>query len=222
MASRFVQRAPTRDPAIFYRIHISPIHKSHLIWWNTYVQPRIDRLPNRADQGWRWTRIRMLCHSAGIAQDVRDFAITTTPPDGSPTIVLGLVVVATKYPFLADPRQLSVFLWHCSTIPQQVLTDYIPEPWPKQLGQIAVDLAVTVGFRQGWQGRTGTHADPKGGPALLQFYHQTCQMHPLPAHRSLPTLGRRLFQTNDGRYCYLDPIRALSFSQSLTHLRKKE
>lgn len=208
---RFVQRAPTHEPSVFHPLRIGPITKAHLTWWDQHVQPRINTLPNRADRGWRWNRIRMLCHSAGLAQQVRDFAITTSSLDDSPSIVLGFVVVATKYPFLANPRESSVFLWHCSTIPPQVLSEYLDPPLPKQLGQIAVDLAVTEAFHQGWQGRTSTHADPRGGTALLQFYQGTCKMRLLPMHVALPTIGRRLFQDNDGRYCYLNSQNALIF-----------
>jgi len=156
----------------------------------------------------------------GLGQHIHYFAITIPRP--SDELVLGLVVVAGRYPFLPKPSQTGVLLWFCSTIPQEVLERHLPQPLPKGLGKIAVDIAVTLSFQNNWAGRTGTHAHPDGGEKLIQFYENTCNMQPLSSKTALPTLGRRLFSVNDGRYYYLDETTALQFSQDLTHLRKKE
>ena len=222
MTTQFVKRVPTVDPSLFYRVQITPIRQRHLLWWDTHVQPQINRLPHRADQGWRWKRHLTTARLAGFRHHVRDFALTTRHPSRNTEIVLGFVIVATQYPFLPNPKISSAFLWFCSTIPSSVLTQHLPPPLPKRLGLITVDMAVTLAFRNLWSGRMGTHAHPQGGRPLQQFYEQTCQMTRLPHHASLPSWGRRLFMVNDGRYYYLDEDAALTFSHRLTHLRTME
>lgn len=222
MTIRFVKRAPTADPSIFHPIRIGRIKRTHLLWWDEHVQPTIDAIPQRADRGWRWARHLTTARWVGMRQQVRDFSITLSHPSNDSELVIGLVIVAGRYPFLPHPTQSSALLWYCSTIPPQLLAQYFPQPIPKGLGKIAVDMAVTLSFQNNWKGRTGTHAHPHGGKKLLTFYQNTCYMQPLPLNVKLPTLGRRLFIPNDGRYYYLDEDRAGQFSQDLTYLRKKE
>ena len=93
-----------------------------------------------------------------------------------------------------------------------------PNQIPKQLGTIALDVAVTHSLNRRRLGRVALHSDPEGGERLLAWY-QKRGMTILPRSKRLPPGPRRLVKPSDGHYCYYTVPDAVEASRDLDHLR---
>jgi hypothetical protein len=213
----FLDQLPTKQGTLV-PISVQPLTVALIEWWQAHIQPHIARL-DRADAQWDWYIIDGLCgvSGRGFGQDPRGYAITLPSlrdPAGQPLIV-ALLYLARRYPYLPNHRLRACYLWYLSTAPSQALTPFIasPDDLPKLVGTAGVDVAVCEAYNAGWQGRMGTHAHRRGGLELVQFYLR-CAMTLLPQTSRLPR-GRRL-GGNDGRYLYLDEAGALTFRKRLT------
>jgi len=214
----FLHQLPTKRGTLV-PISVQPITAALIDWWHTHIQPTIARL-DRADAEWDWYMIDGLwgITARGLGQDPQGYAITLPSlrdPAGDPLIV-ALLYLARRYPYLPNRRLRACYLWYLSTAPSSALAPYLSsgDDLPKLIGTAGVDVGVCEAYHAGWQGRLGLHADPRGGAELIEFY-QRCAMTRLPQTSRLPR-GRRRLAGNDGRYLYLDEAGALSFRKRLT------
>lgn len=221
---RFVSRAPTKAGGEV-DIRVTPMALPHVLWWHSHVQPEIDKDPERVDNGWNWLLYVPFTSIVGTTLMRKPAAYTVGIVDDEENrlIPCALVQLFGRYPALDEYQRKSGFVWFLSTAPVSSLIS-IPEyrltekTVPKQLGAIALDVAVTHSFNQYRWGRVALYADERGGGSLLTWYRKQ-GMQVLPKGQRLPPVPRRLFKPSDGRYCYFTPRTAEAASKRLDYLR---
>jgi hypothetical protein len=153
------------------------------------------------------------CRSFGLTgeQALKPGASVTSQP-----LIVALLYLARRYPYLPNHRLRACYLWYLSTAPSSALAPFVSsgDDLPKLIGTAGVDVGVCGAYHAGWHGRLGLHADPRGGAELIEFY-QRCAMTRLPQTSRLPR-GLRRLTGNDGRYLYLNEAGAISFRKRLT------
>jgi len=197
----------------------------HALFWEARIQPVIDFDPNRVDQGWNWLLYLPLSKLTGnvLQRSPVGYCIGIVASEEDYFIPCAMLQLLGRYPALNDHDKTSAFTWFLSTAPKAALLEldeyHLSENRiPKRLGSIALDVAVTHSFNHGDHGRTGLHADPKGGDRLLEWYQER-GMTVLPTDRRIPFGPRRFLRPSDGRYCYYTARAALEASRSLDPLR---
>lgn len=225
LVARFITRTVTR-PGGWTPLAVVPAKPSHVEFWETFIQPFIDRLgpTKRADAGWNWTWFINLYRLAGIGQRPITYALVAPSPDDTSPIVCALVLIARNFLYLPDlvhprPHRKAGFVWLCAAAPPQALRPFFTDgAMPKRLSQLCLDIAVTSSFQERQDGRICLHADPKapttaaGTDVLLEFYaNAPVGMAPLNPAITIPRL-RGLFAENDGRYFYFDEANATVFA----------
>lgn len=221
---RFVRRAPTRAGGEL-NLRVTPMALPHVLWWHSHVQPEIDKVPDRVDNGWNWLLYVSFTTVFGttLMRKPAGYTVGIVDAEENRLVPCALVQLFGRYPALDDSGGRSGFVWFLSTAPVAALIN-IPEyhlteeTVPKRLGAIALDVAVTYSFNHRNRGRVGLYADERGGEALLNWYRKQ-GMQVLPANQRLPRVPRRLFKPSDGRYCYFTPQAAAAASKRLDYLR---
>jgi len=213
-------------------VQIQPITSSldpHLTWWDANIQPIINLMPKRADNGWRWKRIMSGLNGLLFRhQAPAGFAITfptLRDPHGQ-AIVGGLTYAVRHYAYLGNHGQKASYLWYCASAPRKVLNAYLAKDFgsqssldPQDVSRIAVDLTIQESVLGGYHGRMGLHADPHGGPKLRNLYSEY-GMTALPEGSLPPTLFRTILEGPMAKgYFYFDETGALTFSRALTFWR---
>lgn len=221
---RFVRRAPTRDGGTL-ALRVSPMARSHVVWWQARVQPVIDADPQRVDNGWNWMLYAPFTTLYGtvLARAPVGYTVGIVDGAGGRFLPCALTLLLGRSQALDDHARRSTFTWYLTTAPDTALLglgEYglTEEHLPRRLGTIALDVAVTHSLNHLARGRVGLHADPKGAEPLLEWYRKR-GMTVLPAERKLPPGPRRLFAPSDGRYCYYTVAAALEASRELDELR---
>jgi hypothetical protein len=221
---RFVCRAPTRSgrPA---ELRVTEMTLSHVRWWNSHVQPIIDRDPERADRGWNWL---LYVSFATLVDELlfrrpAGYTVGLVARELGCLIPCALVQVMGRFPGLDDHDKTGAFVWFLSTAPDEALRTVPGYPLskkqlPKRLGSIALDVAITHSLNRPTRGRLALYADEAGGKLLVDWYRSR-GMEVLDEEKRLPLVPRRLFRPSDGRYCYYTPAAALSASRELDPLR---
>ena len=221
----YVDRAPTRDGRTV-PLGVTRLLPEHVVWWQTNVQPVVDRDPTRADNGWNWLLYAPFTFVAGtaIAHAPAGYAVElVTGEEEGDRVPCALVLLVGRMRALDQRRKRSAFVWFLTTAPEAALRR-LPETTlgrndvPKRMGGIALDVAVTHSFNTGNRGRVGLHAAEEGGEALLAWYEKQ-GMARLPPHKPLPRGFRRVVAPSDGRYCYFTPRTALAASRRYDPLR---
>jgi len=221
---RFVCRAPTKGGGEV-ELRVAHLTLEHALFWQARVQPVIDSDPERVDQGWNWLLYLPFSKLTGkvLQQSPVGYCVGIVATDRDYFIPCALLQLLGRYPALNDHDEKCAFTWFLTTAPRAALTGldeyHLSEDRvPKKLGTIALDVAVTHSLNHGGRGRTGLHADPKGGDRLLDWY-QRRGMKVLPTDRQIPFGPRRFLRPSDGRYCYYTVRAALEASRSLDPLR---
>jgi|SRR5215469_15576604 len=230
---QFITRTVTK-PGGWSPLSVVPAKPTHIDFWETFIQPFIDRLgpTKRADAGWIWPWFLNLYRFAGIRQRPITYGLVATTPEEAGPIVCALVLIARDFLYLPDlasrrrPRRQAGFLWLCAAAPPQALRPFFTdETMPKRLSQLCLDVAVCCSFQEHHDGRICLHADPKapktadGKDALLEFYgNKPVGMSPLDPGIVIPRL-RGMFAVNDGRYFFFDEANATVFSQQFDSYR---
>ena len=221
---RFVCRAPTKSGQDA-ELRVTRMTFPHVRWWHSHVQPIIDRDPSRADRDWNWLLYVAFATLSGELLDRQPsgYTVGIVARKEGHIIPCALVQLMGNFPALDDHSKQSAFVWFMSTAPDEALTSIAEYPIPKnrvpkQLGKIALDVAVTHSLNQRRRGRVGLYADKEGGDSLTDWY-RSCGMEQLSADLRLPPVPRRIFKPSDGRYFYFTPDRAIAASRALDGLR---
>ena len=220
--TKFCRRAPTKS-GDEVEIRVAHLTLEHVLWWHGKVQPIIDEDAARPDRGWNWLLYASFSTLAGTVLRRRPVGYCVGLVQGEKFVPCALAQLLGDYPALSDHEQRSTFTWFLTTAPKSAMLS-LPEYGlaedriPKRLGTITLDVAVTHSINHGGRGRMSLHADPKGGPPLLQWYKDR-GMKVLPRDQRLPPGPRRLVRPSDGRYCYFTVDGALKLSRGLDHLR---
>jgi hypothetical protein len=220
----FTQKAPTASGEDV-SIRVAKMTAAHVLWWDSHVQPIVDRDPERADNGWNWLLYVPFAEIAGrvLTRKPAGYTVGICDQERDRLIPCALVQLLGRVPALDDHYRESVFVWFLSTAPDEALTaidehPIPPDRIPRRLGTIALDVAVTHSLNERRLGRTALYADKRGGGALLQWYRRR-GMTVLPNGEQLPPGPRRLLKPNDGRYCYYTVPAAIEASEGLDSLR---
>lgn len=221
---RFVRKAPTRS-GTDVALRVTAMEPSHVLWWQSHVQPLIDADSERVDCDWNWMLYAPLTRLFGVATGKRPVGYTVgiEAPDSDQFIPCAMVLLLGRDRALDNHAKRSTFTWYLTTAPEQALTtidDYhlSPDQLPLRLGTIALDVGVTHSLNHAARGRVSLHSDPRGGKRLLGWY-QRRGMSVLPEDQRLPIGPRRLFKPSDGNYCYYTRAAALAASRELDELR---
>ena len=221
---RFVRRAPTAGGGEV-ELRVTEMTLSHVRWWNSQVQPIIDRDPSRADCGWNWLLYASFATLADklLARHPAGYTVGLVDRESGHLIPCALVQVMGRFPGLDDHDRTGAFVWFLSTAPDEALLTVPGHPLseeriPKRLGSIALDAATTHSLNRPTRGRLALYADADGGQPLVDWY---CSrgLEVLDDEKRLPLVPRRLFRPSDGRYCYYTPENALQASRQLDPLR---
>jgi len=228
----FITRTITK-PGGWIPLSVVPAKPTHVDFWQTFIQPFIDRLgpTKRADAGWNWPWFINLYRLAGIGQRPITYALVAPSAEEAGPIVCALVLIARDFLYLPDlvhprPHRNAGFLWLCAAAPPQALRPFFTDDtMPKRLSQLSLDIAVCSSFQERHDGRICLHADPNapataaGKDVLLEFYaNKPVGMAALDPGITIPRL-RGLFAVNDGRYFYFDEANAKIFSQQFDTVR---
>lgn len=173
-------------------------------YWDQHVQPEVDKMPERADRGWRWVFLLRWVNLLGRGLRQQPLVLTLSADVGAGRgVPVGFVAVVQKYPFPSRKGQDSVFVWFMTAAPDTVLAKLLncpEERVPKRLTRMCLDTAVVLSYDQSLHGRTWLHASKKGA-RLMQWYAKQ-GMTNLAKSVKLP-FGSRAFG-NDGRYFAYD------------------
>lgn len=228
----FITRTVTKH-GTWTPLSVVPATPTHVDFWQTFIQPFIDRLgpTKRVDAGWNWSWLINLYRLAAIRQRPITYALVTPSPEGSDPIVCALVLIARDFAYLPDledrtRRRKAGFLWLCAAAPTQSLRPYFTDlDMPKRLSQLCLDTAVCSSFQEHHDGRICLHADPKapktddGKDILIEFYSNTpVGMSVLDRRITLPFI-RGLFAENDGRYFFMSDTEATVFAEQFDTYR---
>lgn len=225
---KFVSKLPALNGKMYWDIRVSDLTKGHVEWWHRNVQCYIDTNTSRADVDWDWRLIYTYSNTAAkiFAQKPTGYALGIKDPENNRFIPCGLVQIVARYPALHDYSRKSVFVWYLSTLPSELLPQFIKqvttdrqevvEP-PKLVGRATVDVAVTHSFNELLEGLVGLHAETNGGEELCHWY-KNLGFQNLDKSVLLP-VGFRRIRGNDGRYFFLNSENAMLFSRKLDGLR---
>ncbi|MCJ2036864.1 hypothetical protein [Methylobacterium sp. J-068] len=189
--------------------------------WHDRVQPVIARDRRRADVAWNWPNIiRPMTMAVGVRRGGRLFQMTI----GDEQRPAAMISLLTKERWFADRRQPATYLWFLSRAPTETLTFRDRDNaafTPRQVGQAAFDVALTIALESAGQGRLWLHADPIGGDKLLRWYSQMTGMRTIDPgdYPKLPGDAVRGDRNNDGRYLYLDEKGAERTHRALSSYR---
>jgi hypothetical protein len=181
-------------------VRFIPLTKDVCRHWHYQIQPTIDTT-TRADKGWNWPRLCLLQKLTTRRHRTRGAAMLMTDPGTGSVAPIGLTLVVSPFPHLADHVRDATFLWFLSEYPAALAPN--PDVLPKMIGSALLDHSLALSFSQEFHGRVGLHAAPEGGTRLTGWYSGR-KMVPLPATQSLPGL-RGVFLRNDGRYFIYEP-----------------
>lgn len=201
------------------------MQREDALWWDEHVQPWIDEVSDRADNGWNWPRIFSVTRLAGeaIGQVPAAFVAGVECASGE-VIPCVMNLLVERYPDLQNHHIDSVFLWYLSPAPTRFFTAGAGQKIgtiPKALMAIGMDMTITHSYNLMRRGRVGLHASPKGGQALFDWYLNKLKgggMNLLSRQKSLP-IGFRWLAGNDGRYFFHDENSALDASRRMDALR---
>jgi hypothetical protein len=175
-------------------------------FWHQNIQPVIDNLPDRLDNGWNWA---VMPFWLALVERLRGrelvgYAIMCPSGNGK-GVPVGLALLSCGYPALDDPRHGSVYVWYVATAPAQALVQHGIAARPPLL-EALVDIAMVESEARGFDGRIGLHAANRGNSPssrkLHQAYRSRCGLIPVPPTAQLPGVRRG---RNDGRYFYASP-----------------
>ncbi len=221
---QFIRHAPSKGGEEV-ELRVSRMKPSHVLWWQSHVQPIIDRDPNRVDEAWNWLLYAPFTLLVGsvLARRPVGYTVGIVVHDTGHFVPCALTLLLGRNPALDDYSRRSAISWYMTTAPEAALLDIkeyrlSEDRVPKLLGSIALDVAVTHSLNHWGRGRVGLHADLKGGEPLLHWY-QRQGMTVLPQDRRLPPGPRRLVRPSDGRYCYFTVKQAREASHRLDYLR---
>lgn len=187
--------------------------------WHALVQPHI-RASGRLDAGWEWPSMykrsqiceRTFSRNASLqCIDIVNGAGTLVP--------LAIMLLSEGYPALDRRGQRGIFLWYLAAAPANALHAMgLTQQRPMLVLRAIIDAAIQCSIRRGYDGRVGLHAARAGKEALLRKYRDDVCMTALGDEVNLSLL-RRIRSGKDGRYFWVDPVRARSLSASLDYLR---
>jgi hypothetical protein len=213
-------------------IEIVPLTLEHASYWDTKVQPIIDKkyrlsndnnrgaLPIRADVGWNWKRWIYLSWLQSVFQPKNravGYALVAQAPSQK-MVPIGLLLCVPgfecKVDEAVDNRNL---IWFLSDAPREVFSQMVPcQPPPVKLAQVLLDTAIigAAGLRNTKE--TILHADVGGGEKLIMFYETICGMVRLPLDNGSISKMR----TKDvDRYFYFNEVSAKRYSGRFDELR---
>ncbi|MDH5546770.1 MAG: hypothetical protein OEZ43_14350 [Gammaproteobacteria bacterium] len=222
----FVSKAVTRttrklaeSQRSYVQLFVKVADRNLLESWHREVQrPYINLKRERADRGWNWPGIMTLQGSVAdrLGQEPVFYAVGLKRANRF--IPLGLVFLAKNYYALYDSTKKGCFIWYVTSAPDEFYNSIgIPRQQIPSIGNILVDIGITVSFNQLKNGVVGLHASPKGKPDLVDFYGRVCKLKRLSSHIPIGFLG--LSRRNDGRYFYSDEQTGFKLSCSLDGLR---
>jgi len=180
-------------------------------WLDLVHDPFIEGDHTRADHDWDWAfAIPQLTFAVGVLRRPRMFQLCMAGSD----FPLGMVALLENERWIDDQSQPAVYVWYLTGAPSAAVVDH---GGPKLLTAAVLDIAVALSLNGRAQGRLWLHADPGGGPGLLDWYSNR-GLEPIAASVTLPSpvLAQR---RNDGRYFQLTPRSAISVSNSMDAYR---
>lgn len=221
----FAKVAPTKSGGMI-QIHISKMTLQHARWWNSNIQPVIDKESLRADRHWNWILITATSMISGRFLARKPKGYTIGIESNGFFVPCALIQLIGKFPYLIDGKKKSVFVWFLSVAPEQALVSLEDvklkaEELPKRLGSISLDIAVVEAYNRRLKGRTCLHAVEEGGDKLLNWYSKQ-GMSIYPKEEKLHFGFRRLLIPSDGRYCYFTEEAALKEKLNLDPYRKTD
>lgn len=91
-------------------IHVSRMTLQHVRWWNSHIQPVIDKDPSRADRFWNWILIAATSIISGrfLARKPRGYTIGIESKGFF--IPCALIQLIGKFPYFIDQEKKSVFV----------------------------------------------------------------------------------------------------------------
>jgi hypothetical protein len=204
----FIQRLPTAIPGFSAEVKIVPMQFSHAVFWHTHVQPIVDRLYTRAnssqatanvraDIGWDWSKyyaLMALHNSTALFSKngscvARGFALVVEGEAGV-DIPIGLLTMVPRFDTTVHGfRRERTFAWYLSDAPGEFYDDLGLEPL-KLVAKALLDTSLQAGRMHKMDGEFLLHADPAGGKKLLNFYHKSCKMTPIPPSHARISLFR--------------------------------
>jgi hypothetical protein len=211
--TQYIRKAPCRHTTGEVPVRITKINSEHLNFWDSTVQPEVDKDLRRADRGWQWPKLvkRNATLVSAIGQKPLALAFGIERTQNDEFIPVALLLVVTNYPALHVTNKKSVFIWYMSSAPRKITESIVgSNNVPSMVCEFCIDTVITVSINRRLDGLIGLHAAPLGGAWLCQRYLKTGLLN-LDPNVKLP--GIRRFMGNDGRYFYTDMVTALSLSQ---------
>jgi len=151
-------------------------------WWDSEVQPTIDRDPSRADAAWSWPLFTAVNGWRPPPKPLpRGFAVCleiTRPGGEGASQPVALVQMVTRCPFIEEPWQGCVLVCYLSTIPRSLLA---PEHWVGLVGRAGMDVAVVTALESGHSGRVMLTVGTKDSARLVAWYELRCRMSRITA-----------------------------------------
>jgi len=218
----FCTKAPVRgNKAKLVDIVVARADSHDIQFWDSEMVPRnIKHSPGRADVKWKWQNILALAATQDAQGRPYEFYAISTPNSEGEWIRAAMMMIICPHPHIApNSDDGSAFVWFLAAAETKSLTDEkIKVSEPPSLGRVMIDTAIVHSLGCGYAGRIGLHAAPAGGPELLSFYADHCQLDRVPKTSRLPLMVSTALKGNDGRYFYADASLAMPLLNEVTQL----
>lgn len=218
-----LRRLPSEAEGVEVPVAVIPLQPEHATWWHSELQPTIAQDTTRADREWNWPLIASVFFANTAASEPFEGFCLAVLRDGR-VVPCGLLLLLKKFPYLADRRRHSVYVWYLSNAPTDVLMarGYLTASLtPKMIASALVDVALCYSFTTRLEGRMSLYAAVEGGAKLFEWYRDKRGMTPLAPSKPLPEKVRDLEETeNDGRFFYYTTASGILASKRLDDLRR--